>query len=169
MNEEVFNRTKRMFFKRIADNFWYDGQWKFYHTLKNTQKYSRDDMKKITQSLRGCVTRDTLPTAIMSRKLKDYFNEKELADIAEARIEQEIRLRKEKQQHMKILGTVRSGKRKRQTSLVIDPTEIFTLSNGNAAEFISKTDGGNFIFKEIRNYTTHLLTEQEAKIVVEGK
>jgi uncharacterized protein YdaU (DUF1376 family) len=33
----------------------------------------------------------------MSRKLKDFFNEKELNDIAEARIEQEIRLRKEKQ------------------------------------------------------------------------
>ncbi|WP_259768314.1 hypothetical protein [Lactococcus lactis] len=65
--------------------------------LLKKQKIFAGRYEKITQSLRGCVTRDTLLTAIMSRKLKDFFNEKELNDIAEARIEQEIRLRKEKQ------------------------------------------------------------------------
>lgn len=52
---------------------------------------------------------------------------------------------------------------------MIEPETVVTLPNGNRAEFISKTEGGNFIFKEIKDYSTHLLTEQEARWIVEGK
>lgn len=42
MNEETFNQTKRMFLKRLADNFWYDGQWKFSYTLKKNHQIARE-------------------------------------------------------------------------------------------------------------------------------
>ncbi|MBK5077346.1 hypothetical protein IL308_11330 [Lactococcus lactis] len=169
MNEETFNRTKRMFLKRLADNFWYDGQWKFSYTLKKNHQIAREQRSRVTQALRRCVTSEIFPTANILKNLTDYFTAEELADVAEARIVQEERLREEKRQHMKILGTVRSAKRQRLTNLIIEPKTEVTLPNGNRAEFISKTEGGNFIFKEIKDYSTHLLTEQEARWIVEGK
>ncbi|WP_270245513.1 hypothetical protein [Lactococcus lactis] len=169
MNEEIFNRIKRMFLKHLADNFWYDGQWKFSHTLKKNHQVARDQRSRVTQALRRCVTSEIFPTANILKMLTDYFTAEELADIAEARIVQEERLREEKRQHMKILGTVRSAKRQRLTNLIIEPKTVVILPNGNRAEFVSKTEGGNFIFKEIKNYSTHLLTEQEARWIVEGK
>lgn len=111
MNEEKFNRIKRMFLKRLADNFWYDGQWKFSHTLKKNHQLAREQRSRVTQALRRCVTSEIFPTANILKMLADYFTAEELADIAEARIVQEERLREEKRQHMKILGTVRSVKR----------------------------------------------------------
>ncbi|WP_282798912.1 hypothetical protein [Lactococcus lactis] len=125
MNEEKFNRIKRMFLKRLADNFWYDGQWKFSHTLKKNHQFAREQRSRVTQALRRCVTREIFPTANILKMLTDYFTAEELADIAEARIVQEERLREEKRQHMKILGTVRSAKRQRLTNLMIEPkTEV---------------------------------------------
>ena len=167
MDEETFNRTKRMFLKRLADCFWADGQWKFAQTFQKNQGFAREKKNKLSQALRGCVKRDSFPTMDILKNLVDYFSETEFSDIAEARTEQERRLKEEKKQHMKVLGAIQGGSRKRLTNLKIEPGAIFSLPNGNKAEFTMKTDGGNFIFKEIKNYQTHLLTEQEARQIVE--
>lgn len=168
MNQEIYNKTRSMFMERMADNFWANGQWKFRKYLRKDCNFDEKIATKLGLAMRGCIKRNTLPTKEILQFLGGYFTELELDDLEKARAYRDQTLLEEKRQHMKVSGTVQTAKKRQEPAVNISQGFIISLHDKDA-EFVKTTENGNYIFKEVVSYKTHLLTELEVKNLLKDK